>query len=109
MTHLFEVRVVQNTEAYPLWKISSTELIDCDIYCIVNSKIKKFQLVSTSTTEEVLFVYEIHFHRAVSRIMLCRMFPACNVEPIRQVPHVRMLVYYDSQDNCYRPYDDSSM
>jgi len=37
------------------------------------------------------------------------MFPSCNLEPIIQRIHSRVFVFYDAEDNCYRPYDDASM
>jgi len=110
MAHLFEVlRVSSRTPHACRWRIRSEDMIDTDIYIIINQKIKAFQLVAADSRASEIFVYEIEFHRSQERSTLQRMFPHCLLEPIVQRSHSRILVYYDAEDNCYRPYDDSSM
>lgn len=110
MSHLFEVRCVHNSDPSPMrWRIISSQFIDTEIYVIINDRIRRFNLVATSITEEESFVYEIVFHRSTTRGHVKRMFPDCVIEPICQVPSSRILVMYDREDNCYRPFDDPSM
>jgi len=109
MSHLFEIRSIHNRICASKWKIVSTSYIDTDIYSIVNEDIKKFTLVSTGIASEDFFVYEIKFHRGKERSRLHRMFPGCQIEAIVERAYSRIIVYYDRDDNCYRPYDDESM
>jgi len=109
MSHLFELRSIQGRIHATRWKIVSSSYIDVDIYCIVNDDIKKFTLVSTGIADEDYFIYEIKFHRTVERGKIQRMFPGCPVEAIQERCYTRIIVYYDREDNCYRPYDDPSM
>lgn len=110
MSHLFEVLRVSNRSPHACrWRIRSEELIDTDIYVIINQKIKAFQLVAADSRSVDLFVYEIEFHRSQEMNTLQRMFPNCLIEAIVQRTHSRIFVYYDVSDNCYRPYDDPSM
>lgn len=110
MSHLFEVLRVSNRSPHACrWRIRSEELIDTDIYVIINHKIKAFQLVAADSSGDNLFVYEVEFHRSQERSTLQRMFPNVLLEPIIQRSYARVFVYYDASDNCYRPYDDPSM
>lgn len=110
MSVIFEVRrVVGASTAYPKWKISSSEVIDCDLFMIINNKIKDFKMVATSVEEDQYFIYEITFHRSVNLVTLRRMFPGVLIEPIRQLNIPRILVYYCRETNSYIPYDDPSM
>jgi len=110
MAHLFEVRAVRRELATATkWKIISEELIDTDIYCIINSKIKEFKLVSTAQNVQGVFIYEIWFYRAFDIEFITRMFPGCVVECVRQIIPKRIYVTYCRETNSYIPFDDPSM
>jgi len=110
MAYLFEVRAVRRELATATkWKIVSRELIDTDIYCIINSQIKEFKLVSTTEGGQGDFIYEIWFYRACEIGFVTRMFPGCIVEAVRQIVPKRIYVTYDRETNSYIPFDDSSM
>jgi len=110
MTHLFEVRgVALGSEHFTKWKIISEELIDCQIYLILNNRIKEFHMISSGEEFSEYFTYEITFHRSVSKGLLKRMFPQCIIQPLRQRPPNRIFVTYDRETNSYLPYDDISM
>jgi len=91
------------------WKINSNQYIDVDIYKIINDHIKTLDLVATSVEEEEIFIYELVFHASKDIRTVRRMFPNCNVSPIPMKKINRVLVYYDEEDNCYRPYCNPDM
>jgi len=110
MAYLFEVRAVRRELATATkWKIVSEDLIDTDIYCIINSKIKEFKLVSTTEGGDGVFIYEIWFYRAFDKEFITRMFPGCFVEVVRQIIPKRIYVTYERETNSYIPFDDPSM
>lgn len=110
MAHIFEVKALRSIDSTATkWKITSSEYIDVDLYMIINQKIKSFDLVATSVSEEEVFIYEIVFHRSYEVITMKRMFPGCKIEPIRQRAPARIYVTYCRETNSYIPLDDPSM
>jgi len=112
MAHLFEVRrLTQRGPFATKWRVTSMEYIDTDLYMIINQKIMSFNRVCTSCKEEDIFVYEIHFHSSQEIKTVKNMFKGYEVDPILSTQGVknRIFVYYDREDDCYRPYNDVFM